>query len=531
MPTFSASVRFFIATIFALGLFFRFANLDQKIYWYDEAFTSLRISGYTEQEVVQEVFNGREIRVSDLQKFQHLNPKKGLIDTVNGLALEEPQITPLYFVVLRLWAELFGSSVAVTRSLSAVISLLTLPCIYWLCRELFESPLVGWIAVLLVAVSPYHVLFGQDARMYSLWTVTTLLSSASLLRAMRIKTRTGWAIYTVTLVLGLYTHLLTLLTAIGHGIYVFYAGGFRFNKTVIRYLLASLTGLLLFLPWALILFKGISQAERMTSANEGRQPILSIVTSWAFQPNRIFFDLNVTRNSSYLSIMFMSFAAIALLALIVYSVYYLYIKSPKSTFFFIFTLITILPLILTLKGLIKGGVGSTTMRYLIPSYLGVQIAVAHLLARKISDRNISILGRQFWQLVPTTLLLCGIISCGVSSQALYWWNKGAFQNLHTAQIINQSIQPLIVSSGFFRTDGSIVGNILSLSHVLDPKVRLQLTIEPEIPSIPNDFDFSNVFLYKPSDSLLRRVKQEYEIEPTKHGDDVWLWRIKEHKAH
>ncbi|MFO5494735.1 MAG: hypothetical protein ACLBM6_19865 [Cuspidothrix sp.] len=39
MPTFSASFRFLIATILALGLFFRFANLDQKIYWYDEAFT------------------------------------------------------------------------------------------------------------------------------------------------------------------------------------------------------------------------------------------------------------------------------------------------------------------------------------------------------------------------------------------------------------------------------------------------------------------------------------------------------------
>ncbi|MFO5494734.1 MAG: glycosyltransferase family 39 protein, partial [Cuspidothrix sp.] len=166
--------------------------------------------------MAQQVFNGHEIRVRDLQKFQHLNPKKGLIDTVNGLALEEPQITPLYFVILRLWTELFGSSVALTRSLSAVISLLTLPCIYWLCQELFESPLVGWMSVVLVAVSPYHVLFAQDARMYSLWTVTTLLSSASLLRAMRIKTRTGWAIYTVTLVLGLYTHLLTLLTAIGH---------------------------------------------------------------------------------------------------------------------------------------------------------------------------------------------------------------------------------------------------------------------------------------------------------------------------
>jgi uncharacterized membrane protein len=528
MLTFSASFRFLIAIILALGLFFRFANLDRKIYWYDEAFTSLRISGYTEKDVAQQVFNGSEIRVSDLQKFQHLNPKKGLIDTVNGLALEEPQIAPLYFVILRLWTELFGSSIALTRSLSAVISLLTFPCIYWLCRELFKSPLEGWIALLLVAVSPYHVLFAQDARMYSLWTVTTLLSSASLLRAMRIKTRTGWQIYTVTLVLGLYTHLLTLLTAIGHGVYVFVIERFRLTKTVIRYLLASLIGLLLFLPWTLILVKGISQAEKMTSANVEGPSILSVVTSWVFQPSRIFFDLNVTRNSSYLSILLMSFAAIALLALIGYSVYYLYIKSEKRTYFFILTLITILPLILTLKGLFKGGVGSTTMRYLIPSYLGVQIGVAHLLSIKVSDVSANILGRKFWQSVLTTLLLCGIISCSVSYQAFYWWNKGAFQNLHAAQIINQSIQPLIVSSGVFQTDGSIVGNILSLSHVLDPKVRLRLTIEPEIPSIPSDS--RDVFLYKPSDLLLHRFEKEYEIEHTKYGDDVWLWRLKRHKA-
>ena len=522
----SASFRFLIATVLALGFFFRFANLDKKIYWYDEAFTSLRISGYTEKEVVQQVFNGREIYVSDLQKFQHPNPEKGLIDTVKGLALEEPQITPLYFVILRLWTELFGSSVAQTRSLSAVISLLTLPSIYWLCRELFESPIVGWIAVLLVAVSPYHVLYAQDARMYSLWTVTTLLSSASLLRAMRIKTRTSWAIYTVTLVLGLYTHLLTLLTAIGHGIYVFVVEQFKLTKTVTRYLLASLTGLLLFLPWALILFTGISQAEKMTSANEVRRSILSIVTSWVFQPSRIFFDLNVTKDSNNLSILLMSFAALALFALINYSIYYVYVKSPKTTYLFILTLITVLPLILTLKGLFKGGVGSTTMRYLIPSYLGVLIAVAHLLSIKITDIYANIISQKFWQLILTSLLLCGIISCGVSSQALYWWNKGAVQNFYAAQIINQSIQPLIVSSGVFRTDGSIVGNILSLGHVIDPKVRLILTIEPEIPTIPSDS--SDIFLYKPSDSLLRRFEKEYQIDPTKKGDDVWLWRLQHH---
>lgn len=41
----------------------------------------------------------------------------------------------------------------------------------------------------LIAVSPFHVLYAQEAREYSLWTVTILLSSAALLRAMRVKTK------------------------------------------------------------------------------------------------------------------------------------------------------------------------------------------------------------------------------------------------------------------------------------------------------------------------------------------------------
>jgi hypothetical protein len=35
--------------------------------------------------------------------------------------------------------QLFGDSIAVTRSLSAVFSVLALPCMYWLSLELFES--------------------------------------------------------------------------------------------------------------------------------------------------------------------------------------------------------------------------------------------------------------------------------------------------------------------------------------------------------------------------------------------------------
>lgn len=151
-------LRVFIVLLLVLGVFFRFANLGLKVYWEEEAFTSLRISGYTESELIQQVFKGQEIGIENLQKYQRPNPEKSVIDTIKGLAVEEPQHTPLYFIMVRLWVQLFGNSVAVTRSLSAVISLLVFPCVYWLCRELFESPLTAWIAVALIAVSPFHVL-------------------------------------------------------------------------------------------------------------------------------------------------------------------------------------------------------------------------------------------------------------------------------------------------------------------------------------------------------------------------------------
>jgi len=180
-------LRFLIVVLLVLGIFFRFFNLDKKVYWLDETYTSLRISGYTTSDLSQhitQVFDGHVFGVenfkNDLQEYQYINSKNGLIDTIKSLAVEDPQHSPLYYIMARYWVQWLGNSVAAIRSLSALISLLVFPCIYWLCLELFGASLVGWIAVVLIAVSPFHVLYAQEAREYSLWTVTILLSSASL---------------------------------------------------------------------------------------------------------------------------------------------------------------------------------------------------------------------------------------------------------------------------------------------------------------------------------------------------------------
>ncbi|MEO8893130.1 MAG: hypothetical protein ABI417_16695, partial [Coleofasciculaceae cyanobacterium] len=139
-------LRFLIIALLVLGLFFRLGNLDRKVYWFDETYTSLRTAGFTEAELVQNLSNAGIIDRETLQTYQRPSSEKTVIDTLKSLALEDPQHPPFYYLLARFWMQIFGSSVTAMRSLPALISLLAFPSMYWLCLELFESPLVGWIS-------------------------------------------------------------------------------------------------------------------------------------------------------------------------------------------------------------------------------------------------------------------------------------------------------------------------------------------------------------------------------------------------
>lgn len=283
-------LKFFIVTLLVLGLFFRFVNLDRKVYWGDEAATSLRISGYTEREIRQQAFNGEIRSIEALQKYQRLNVEKDLTDTIKGLVLEEPQLPPLYYVMVRTWVQWFGDSVAATRSFSALISLLVFPCLYWLCLELFKSPLVAWVAIALVAISPFHVLYAQEARLYSLWTLTILLSSAALLRAIRLKNRLSWFFYAATLSIGFYTTPLTALVAIGHGIYVIGTQGIRTSK-LIAYLLASFIGVLTYIPWIFVVASNLAASSSTTEWASRKIPAFQTLASFLINIIIVYLDI------------------------------------------------------------------------------------------------------------------------------------------------------------------------------------------------------------------------------------------------
>jgi len=283
-------LRSLIIVLLVLGIFFRFVNLDRKIYWMDEVYTSLRISGYTETEVAYQLLEGHILSLQDLHKYQRINSANSVVNTVKGLATEEPQLSPLYFILVRYWAQIFGDSVAAVRSFSAFLSLLIFPCIYWLCLELFESSLVGWLACALLAVSPFQLVYAQEARQYSLWTVAILLSSASLLGAMRVNTWRSWGIYALTVTLGFYSHLFFVLVATAQAIYVFVINNCRWSKTLRAYCLSSLVAIIAFFPWIVVILTNYQQALTMTAAQDTKIPLVYFLKSWLGNLSRNFID-------------------------------------------------------------------------------------------------------------------------------------------------------------------------------------------------------------------------------------------------
>ncbi|MEG4320455.1 MULTISPECIES: glycosyltransferase family 39 protein [unclassified Microcoleus] len=525
------SLKILMVVILTTGIFFRFTNLDRKVYSFDESITSLRISGYTWTEMVQQDFQGKTISVEDLQrKYQHINHEKSWFDTVKGLATEEPQLPPLYFILARFWVQLFGPQVATVRSLSAWISLLVFPSIYWLCWELFRSPPAGWMAVTITAVSPFHVLYAQEARPYMMFAVLVLLSNAILLRAIALQKSTAaykwskavWFIYAIVLTLGLYSSLLFFIVIFAHSIYVIIAEKCRFGKTLIAYCLASATATIIFAPWIIVLVHNSRKIEATVGLPHLSPSWISSLKPLIIITCRNFIDthwaggiINLGASNMATDLIRLIVTVLLLLA-IAHSISLLCRSTPKRVWLFVLTAIAITAIVLI-------AVGGVADRYLVPYILGIQVAVAYLFTDKIATPT-NPRQQKLWQLGLIVLISSEILSCAVSSQSELWWNKypsSTKYNPQVAAIVNQAQKPLVISQG----GNNITGKILSVSYLLKPQVELLLAVKPEQVKIPDGF--SDVFLYRSTELLkfeLEKV-QKYKITPIYKPGDVWLWRI------
>jgi mannosyltransferase len=145
------------------------------------------------------------------------------------------QHPPLYYTLLSLWM-LLGDDAVTVRLLSAVAGALTVPVVYLLGRRL-AGPLTGLLAALILAVSPFHVRFAQEARMYTLLALAAsatmaclayLLSEAPTITLIGVtadsrayRNRLAWTGYVIFTAAAMLTHSTALLLPVATNLFVF----------------------------------------------------------------------------------------------------------------------------------------------------------------------------------------------------------------------------------------------------------------------------------------------------------------------
>jgi uncharacterized membrane protein len=494
MLTRQSGLRYLVIFLIAIGIWFRGANLDHKVFWNDEAMTALRISGYTTVEADRLLATAPDLSFADLQPYLSPNRHKNLQHMVQGLAMEDPHLPLFYFLLARFWAECWGGSITVLRSLSVVFSLLSLPTMFWLCLELFRSRQSAWIGTVLLAVSPFHVLYAQEARYYSLWIFITLLSSLVLLRSLKHSTLRNWSLYGILVTLGIYSHFFHVLIIIGHGAYVLFLERFRLGKQAIAYLVASALGLLAVFPWLLNLVMRREQAVTMMDSTLSiRYSLVHLMAMGVGNISRLFFDVGLGSGDSWQAILPAVPFILALTALVIYAFYFLYQRAEPRISGFITTL-TFTPTVFYLASdLLIGGRLSGLPRYAIGLLVGVQLAVTYLLTQQV---------KRSWNMILALVLASSLFSCALSFPAIVWWHKSPLTTgsiPQVAALLHPLPRPYIITDQGF-------ADLPALAHQLQPTARFQWVPSDRLPRIPPDQP--DVFVFRPSQALLQKLSNQ-----------------------
>jgi mannosyltransferase len=129
-----------ITAIVVLAAVIRILTIDNQSLWADEALTAYET---------------------------HL-PFGAMLNTVAHVETTPP----LYFVLIWIWAKVFGSGEVALRSISTLAGIALVPIAYLSARELVTR-WAGVIAAAFVAVNPFLIWFSQEARAYMLLALLT----------------------------------------------------------------------------------------------------------------------------------------------------------------------------------------------------------------------------------------------------------------------------------------------------------------------------------------------------------------------
>lgn len=210
--------HYHLALIILLTAVLRIPNIGRDSLWYDEA-------------------------------VSHIVARLPLTTILSNVA-QDPH-PPLYYSLLHIWYTILPESDGNGRILSLLLNLLLIPLIYWLTHDLLHNNRTALLAALLVALSPFHLLYSHELRMYTLLMLLVTTTTLTFLRAYERDQWPWWTLFTLSSLLMVYTHLFSLFVLLAIGLYALRHRQQRRSFTIT--IAIGILLFLLFIPWITIL--------------------------------------------------------------------------------------------------------------------------------------------------------------------------------------------------------------------------------------------------------------------------------------
>lgn len=128
---------------------------------------------------------------------------------------------PMYHLILKFWTGIFGYSEIGARSLSVVFGILTIYFIYKIAK-FYLSKKNSLLAAGFIALSPLHVYYSQEARMYAAAAFFVSVSVYYFLKLLKEEKLSNWIYFLTSVVLFLYTDYLPHLMLAVFNIFIFW---------------------------------------------------------------------------------------------------------------------------------------------------------------------------------------------------------------------------------------------------------------------------------------------------------------------
>lgn len=206
--------------VLSLAAWVRFYEIDKPAIWSDEGFT-LILSALSPSSII-------------FHTGQDVHP-------------------PLYYLVLHVWLDMGGDTIAVARSLSALFGLGTVALGIWL-TYLLSNQRAAVLAGLLLALFPFAVRYSQEIRMYAMLGFLMVGATVAFVYWLRRpEKKVPLMVYAGLMSMGLYTHYFAAICLASHWLFLCLLlvskKGFFECRWLQGWWFSNVAVVMLFLPW------------------------------------------------------------------------------------------------------------------------------------------------------------------------------------------------------------------------------------------------------------------------------------------